>query len=94
MAWPIINFISFLMILQVLAKATQSAKATYRRTVGGPHAEWNSHCVHVTVRFVKITFHPRVHKLDLSNVGPKALRDELYKGLDHLTGLETLNLGK
>ena len=80
-------------ILKVLSKATQSAKATYRRTVGGPQAEWNSHCVYVTVRFVKMAFHPRVHKLDLSNVGPKALRDELYKGLDHMSGLETLNLG-
>ena len=44
-------------------------------------------------RFVKITLHPRVKKLDLNNIGPKALRDEIYRGLDQLSGLETLNLG-
>ena len=29
----------------------------------------------------------------MNNIGPKALRDEIYRGLDQLTGLETLNLG-
>ena len=47
----------------------------------------------VTFRFVKITLHPRVKKLDLNNIGPKALRDEIYRGLEQLSGLETLNLG-
>ena len=47
----------------------------------------------ILFRFVKITLHPRVKKLDLNNIGPKALRDEIYRGLDQLTGLETLNLG-
>ena len=32
-------------------------------------------------------------KLDLNNIGPKALRDEIYRGLEQLSGLETLNLG-
>lgn len=44
-------------------------------------------------RFVKTTLHPRVKKLDLNHIGPKALRDEIYRGLDQLNGLETLNLG-
>ena len=44
-----------------------------------------------TFRFVKITLHPRVKKLDLNNIGPKALRDEIYRGLEQLSGLETLN---
>jgi len=80
-------------ILVVLSKATHSAKATFRKTAGGPQADWNRHIVYVTVRFVKITLHPRVKKLDLNNIGPKALRDGIYRGLDQLTGLETLNLG-
>ena len=44
-------------------------------------------------RFVKVTFHSRVKKLDLNHIGPKALRDEIYRGLEQLNGLETLNLG-
>ena len=81
-------------ILKVLSKATHTAKATFRKTAGGPQAEWNKHVVYVTVRFVKITFHPRVKYLDLNNVGPKALRDEIYRGgLEQMSGLETLNFG-
>ena len=81
-------------ILKVLSKATHTAKATFRKTAGGPQAEWNKHVVYVTVRFVKITFHPMVKYLDLNNVGPKALRDEIYRGgLEQMSGLETLNLG-
>ena len=37
-------------ILVVLSKATHSAKATFRKTAGGPQAEWNRHVVYVTVR--------------------------------------------
>ena len=29
----------------------------------------------------------------MNNIGPKALRDEIYRGLEQLSGLETLNLG-
>ena len=80
-------------ILKVLSKATQNAKTVFRKTAGGPQADWHRHVVYVTVRFVKITYHPRVKKLDLNHVGPKALRDEIYRGLEHMTGLQTLNLG-
>ena len=61
--------------------------------LGSPQADWHRHVVYVTVRFVKITYHPRVEKLDLNHVGPKALRDEIYRGFEHMTGLNTLNLG-
>ncbi len=37
-------------ILLVLSKATHSAKATFRKTAGGPQADWNRHVVYVTVR--------------------------------------------
>ena len=37
-------------ILLVLSKATHTAKATFRKTAGGPQAEWNRHVVYVTVR--------------------------------------------
>ena len=81
-------------ILKVLSRATHSAKTTFRKTAGGPQADWNKHVVYVTVRFVKITFHPSVKNLDLNNVGPKALRDEIYRGgLEQMKGLENLNLG-
>lgn len=80
-------------ILLVLSKATHTAKATFRKTAGGPQADWNRHVVYVTVRFVKTILHPRVKKLDLNHIGPKALRDEIYRGLEQLSGLETLNLG-
>ena len=37
-------------ILLVLSKATHTAKATFRKTAGGPQADWNRHVVYVTVR--------------------------------------------
>jgi len=49
-------------VLKVLSKATQNAKTIFRKTAGGPQADWHRHTVYVTVRFVKITYHPRVKK--------------------------------
>jgi len=41
-------------VLKVLSKTTHSASATYRKTAGGPNADWNRHLVFVIVRFVKV----------------------------------------
>lgn len=78
--------------LRVLSEAAQQAKSTFKRTLGSPHNDWSAHCVKTIVRFVRTCIHPSIKKLDLSCVGPKAIRDEIYKGLDHFTGLEVITL--
>lgn len=72
-----------------LTKAVHLSKAIFRRSNSPPESV---HHAHVLVRFIHLVIHPRVKSLDLSTM-PKVLRDALYRQLDHMSGLEVLNLG-
>ena len=76
-------------ILSWLTEAVHVSKAVVRRSNSPPESV---HHVLVLVKFVNLVIHPRVKVIDLSSM-PKTLKDCIYKGLDKMTGLESLSLG-